>query len=93
MGHAQFGQHKYTAKIKIDVGEKWMSWWFPQRRFLRGFWHPRDTRRIDAVRRAVTASMAVRDTVGIDTLIKRVINTNDSLPCDGTFTVGEFIDA
>jgi phage tail P2-like protein len=93
MGHAQFGQHKYTAKIKIDVGEKWRPWWFPQHRYLRGFWHPSDLRRINAVRRAVTASMAVRDTVGIDTLIKRVINTNDSLPVNGKFTVGEFIDA
>jgi phage tail P2-like protein len=93
MGHAQFGQHRYTAKIRIDVGEVWRPWYFSGTTFIRGFWHPRDNRRIEAVRRAVTAAMAERDTVGIDTAIKRIISTNDSLPCDGTFTVGEWIDA
>jgi phage tail P2-like protein len=93
MGHAQFGQHKYTAKIRIDVGEVWRPWYFSGTTFIRGFWHPPDNRRIEAVRRAVTAAMAERDTVGIDTAIKRIISTNDSLPCDGTFTVGQWIDA
>jgi phage tail P2-like protein len=93
MGHAQFGQHKYTAKIRIDVGEVWRPWYFSGTSFVRGHWHPPDNRRIEAVRRAVTAAMAERDTVGIDTAIKRIISTNDSLPCDGTFTVGEWIDA
>jgi hypothetical protein len=93
MNHARFGIHKYTAEIKIKILIQWRKWYLYNGGFFRGHLHPPDTREIEKCRRAVTASMAVRDTVGIDTVVKRRINTNDSLPCDGTFTVGQYIDA
>jgi phage tail P2-like protein len=93
MGQARFGMHKYTAEIRIQIPIKWRKWYIYNGGFLSGHLHPPDTRELDKCRRAVTASMAVRDTVRIDTIIKRRINTNDSLPCDGSFTVGQYVDA
>jgi hypothetical protein len=93
MGQARFGIHKYTAEIRIEIPIKWRKWYIYNGGFLRGHLHPPDTRELDKCRRAVTASMAVRDTIRIDTIIKRRINTNDSLPCDGTFTVGQYVSA
>jgi phage tail P2-like protein len=93
MGQARFGIHKYTAELRIEIPIKWRKWYLYNGGFMRGHLHPPDTREIDKCRRAVTASMAVRDTIRIDTIVKRRINTNDSLPCDGTFTVGQYIDA
>ena len=93
MGQARFGIHKYTAEIRIDIPIKWRKWYVFNGGFLRGHLHPPDTREIEKCRRAVTASMAVRDTIRIDTIMRRRINTNDSLPCDGSFTVGQYIDA
>jgi phage tail P2-like protein len=93
MGHARLGIQKYTAELKIDAHEYWRPWFLTTQGFMRGFLHPKDTTTIDRLRRAVTASMAIRDTVHINTVVKRVINTNDSLPCNGEFTVGEMVDA
>jgi phage tail P2-like protein len=93
MGQARFGIAKYTAELRIDIPIQWRKWYVFNGGFLRGHLHPPDTREIDKCRRAVTASMAVRDTIRIDTIMRRRINTNDSLPCDGTFTVGQYIDA
>lgn len=93
MNHARFGIHKYTAELRIKANGKWRPWFIRCNSFTRGHFRPIDTKLIQKVRRAVTASMAVRDTVRINTAIKRRINTNDSLPIDGSFKVGQYIEA
>jgi len=54
---------------------------------------PPDTSTIDMLRRAVTASMALRDTVYIDTLVRRVVEVGDSVLSDGNTIVGQMIDS
>jgi len=93
MGHARFGIHAYTAELKIEAFSTWRPWFLRNNGYMAGFLRPKDTRMLDKVLRATRASMALRDTIHIDTIIMRRINTNDSLPCDGSFTVGEYIHA
>jgi hypothetical protein len=92
MGVARLGIPRYSAVLKIEMFGVWRPWFLRIGGFMRGCTRAPDTSAIDKLRRAVTASMAIRDTVGIDTKVKRVISTNDSLPVDGTFTVGEYIN-
>lgn len=101
MGNARFGIPNYTAILKIEAFGVWQSCYLIGGSgittngfsYMRGFFKPYNTDTIDKVRRAVTASMAIRDTIGINTVVKRLINTNDSFPCDGTFSVGEYVDS
>jgi phage tail P2-like protein len=92
MGVARFGIKRYSAELKIQMFRPWRPWFLNTTGYLRGFLRAPDTKTIQKLRRAVTASMAVRDTVGIDTKVKRVISTNDSLPVDGNYTVGQYIN-
>jgi phage tail P2-like protein len=92
MGVARLGIPRYSAVLKIEMFGVWRPWFLRIGGFMRGCTRAPDTSAIDKLRRAVTASMAIRDTVGIDTKVKRVISTNDSLPIDGTYTVGEYIN-
>jgi phage tail P2-like protein len=93
IGVARLGIKRYSAEIKIEMFGVWHPWFFRSGGFVRGHTRAPDLRAIEKLRRACTASMAIRDTVGIDTKVKRMISTNDSLPIDGTYTVGEFINA
>jgi hypothetical protein len=93
MGRARFGIPKYSAIAKIDASFPW-----PSRSAYYGgffghgrFFAPRNTKRIDQVRRAVTAAMALRDTVLIDTKIKRRIQLRDVTLLDGTFKLGQWV--
>lgn len=95
MGRARFGIQRYTAKLKIDASWQWhkayayaghKSWIGPGR-----FFAPPDTSRIDQVRRAVTAAMALRDTCLIDTKVKRIIQLRDVVTLDGTYAIGQYI--
>ena len=92
LGHARLGIQRYTAEIKVAAFSKWKPWFFIPNNFLGTYLRPANLDMINKVRRAVTASMAVRDTVRINTKIRRIINVNDSLPLDGTFFVGEYIN-
>jgi phage tail P2-like protein len=93
MGHARLGIQRYTAEIKIAAFSNWKPWFVRTNGFLRGHFRPANNDMVSKVRRAVTASMALRDTVRIQTKIRRPIDVSDSLPLDGSFTVGQFIDA
>jgi hypothetical protein len=93
VGHARLGIPRYTAEIKVAAFRTWKPWYLRAGGFLHGACRPNNTAMVDKVRRAVTAAMAVRDTVRIDTKIRRVIDVNDSLPCDGSFVVGEMTNA
>jgi phage tail P2-like protein len=93
IGKARLGIQRYTAELKIAAYGQWHPWFVYGNGYLSGHLRPADTRVTDKLRRAVTAAMAMRDTVRIDTRVKRVISTNDSLPCDGNFRVGEYINA
>jgi phage tail P2-like protein len=93
MGRARFGIKKYSAEAKIAA---FFSW--PRRYAYYGgfigpgrFFAPKNTDMIDKVRRAVTASMAARDTVAINTRVKRVIQLKDVTKLDGTFKIGQWI--
>jgi hypothetical protein len=55
------------------------------------FFAPQNTKMIEKVRRAVTASMAARDTIAINTRVKRQLQLRDVTVLDGRFTVGQWI--
>lgn len=93
MGHARLGIHRYTAELKIDITAKMMPFYIRAGGFMRGYFRPANTDAIDKLRRAVTASMALRDTIRIDTKIKRTIQVADAPLCDGSFYVNEMVDA
>jgi Phage tail protein (Tail_P2_I) len=93
MGHARLGIQRYTAELKIAAFSNWKPWFVRNNGFLRGHLRPANNDMISKVRRAVTASMALRDTVRIQTKIRRIIDVNDSLPIDGSVKVGQYIDA
>jgi phage tail P2-like protein len=92
VGQAQFGIQNYTARLKINMDGKWPRWAMRCNGHINGFIKKGSTATLDKLRRAVTASMAARDTVHLDTQVKRIINTNDSLPLDGSFRIGQYID-
>ncbi len=93
MGRARFGIHKYTAEADILASFNWPKYRATYGGFIgRGrFFAPKDTRLIDQIRRATTASMALRDTVQIDTNIKRRIQIKDLTVLDGRFSIGQYV--
>jgi phage tail P2-like protein len=93
MGRARFGIPKYTAKVKIDAPFPWPpAYAYAGGHIGKGrYFAPKNTKRIDQVRRAVTSAMALRDTVQIDTKVKRMIRFADITLLDGTFSFGQYI--
>lgn len=93
MGRARFGIHKYTAEADIQAWFTWPKFYARANGYYgKGrFFPPKNTKLIDQIRRAVTASMAVRDTVQIDTNIKRTIQIRDLTVLDGRFSIGQYI--
>jgi phage tail P2-like protein len=93
MGRSRFGIKKYSAEAKIAA-----FWNWPKRYSYYGgfmgpgrFFAPQNTKMIEKVRRAVTASMAARDTIAINTRVKRQLQLRDVTVLDGRFTVGQWI--
>jgi len=93
MGRARFGEHKYTAELKIKKFGRNPRFYMYYGGYMGGYMAPPDTSTIDSLRRAVTASMALRDTIYIDTLVRRVVEVGDSVMCDGSTNVGQMIDS
>ena len=93
MGRARFGIHKYTAEAYIKASFPWPKFYARAGGFYgKGhFFPPKNTKLIDQIRRAVTASMAVRDTVQINTRIMRTIQIKDLTVLDGRFSIGQYI--
>lgn len=93
MGRARFGIHKYTAEADIEAWFTWPKFYARANSFYgKGrFFPPKNTKLIDQIRRAVTASMAERDTVLIDTGIKRTIQIRDLTVLDGRFSIGQYV--
>lgn len=93
MGRARFGIHKYTAEADIQASFIWPKFYARANNYYgKGrFFPPKNTKLIDQIRRAVTASMAVRDTVQIDTNIKRTIQIRDLTVLDGRFSIGQYV--
>ncbi len=93
MGRSRFGIRKYSAEAKIAAFFHW-----PRRYSYYGgfmgpgrFFAPQNTKRIEQLRRAVVASMAARDTIAINTRVKRQIQLRDVTVLDGRFSVGQWI--
>jgi phage tail P2-like protein len=93
MGRARFGIHKYTAEADIQAWFTWPKFYARANGYYgKGrFFPPKNTKLIDQIRRAVTASMAARDTVLIDTGIKRQIQIRDLTVLDGRFSIGQYV--
>ena len=93
MGRARFGIPKYTAQAKIEAYFPWPKFYARAGGFIgKGyFFPPPNTKLVDKIRRAVTASMAVRDTVRIDTKVKRVLEIRDLTELDGRFIIGQYL--
>jgi hypothetical protein len=92
MGHARLGIPAYTAELAIAAYGQSTPWVLKTGGYMYGYLKPSDSFMVDKVLRAVRASMALRDTIGINTAIQRVISTNDSLAIDGGFSVGQYIE-
>ncbi len=93
MGRSRFGIKKYSAEAKIAA-----YWNWPRRSAYYGgymgpgyFFAPANTKRIEQLQRAVVASMAARDTIAINTRVKRPIQIRDVTLLDGRFSVGQWI--
>lgn len=92
MGHARFGIHKYTAEALIKLTASMPQFYISTTRYLRGYFRPKQNEAIPRLLRGVRASMAVRDTVLVDTKVTRVIELRDVHAPDGTHAVGELIE-
>ena len=93
MGHARFGIHKYTAEATIKIRTKRPRFMAHTNGFVYGFIKKRDDEPINKVRRAVRASMALRDTVLLNTRTVRQGQVSDIFDASGRFTVGQSVSA
>jgi hypothetical protein len=92
MGHCRFGIPKYTAEALIRITAKMPPFYISTTRYLRGFLRPRQTEAIARLLRGVRASMAVRDTVLVDTAVHRTIQVRDLIDASGRLAVGQLIE-
>ena len=90
---ARFGIPRYTCEATIQASFDWPKYRARYNGYVgRGrFFAPKDTRLIDQIRRAVTASMALRDTVLIDTYVERLTEIKDLTVLDGRFVIGGYL--
>jgi hypothetical protein len=93
MGRSRFGIPKYTAEAKIQATFVWPRFYARANYYFGSgrYFPPRNTKLIDKLRRAVTASMAARDTVLINTRVKRIIQLRDITVLDGRFKIGQYL--
>lgn len=91
MGHARFGIPKYHAEALIEITTTMPHFYASTTRYLRGFFRPKQTEAIARLLRGVRASMAVRDTILVDTNVHRTIQLRDVVVPDGRHTVGELV--
>jgi hypothetical protein len=92
MGACRFGIHKYTAEALIRIATHMPHFYISTTRYLRGFFRPKQNEAIPRLLRGVRASMAVRDTVLVDTKVTRVIQLRDVHAPDGQHYVGELTE-
>jgi hypothetical protein len=92
MGHCRFGIRKYHAEALIRITTRMPPFYLSTTRYLRGFFRPRQTEAIARLLRGVRASMAVRDTVLVDTAVHRVIQVRDVIDASGRLAVGQLIE-
>jgi hypothetical protein len=92
MGHCRFGIHKYTAEALIQLTAHMPHFYISTTRYLRGFFRPKQNEAIPRLLRGVRASMAVRDTILVDTKVTRVIELRDVHAPDGQHYVGELTE-
>jgi hypothetical protein len=92
MGHARFGIHKYTAEALIEITTYMPTFYISTTRYLRGFFRPKQNEAIPRLLRGVRASMAVRDTVLVDTNVHRKLQLRDVIAPDGRHYVGELVE-
>jgi hypothetical protein len=89
MGACRFGIHKYTAEALIKITADMPQFYVSTTRYLRGFFRPKQNEAIPRLLRGVRASMAVRDTILVDTTVTRTIQLRDVRVPDGRHYVGE----
>jgi len=91
LGHTRLGIDNYTAEAMVAIRTPYAKFFVRcggycgRFRFLHKF-NPEAVYRL---RRGVTASMALRDTVLLNTKTQRPLQVRDVLHPDGTFTVGQ----
>lgn len=91
MGNCRFGIHKYTAEALIKLRVKQSNYYPVTTGYLRGYAKPFDSSPIDKVRRAICASMALRDTVLINTAYTRRMQLRDIIRPDGSHKVSQLV--
>lgn len=90
VGNTRLGMPKYVAEAHIECYGKVSP--FVVSQYVRGHFPPHQTETINRMRSGVRAAMAVRDTVLIQTRIKRVLEIADAIMADGTHFVGELVE-
>lgn len=92
MGHTRFGIHKYTAEALIEITTTMPTFYVSTTRYLRGFLRPKQSEAIARLLRGVRASMAVRDTILVDTTVHRTVQVRDIIDASGRLAVGQLIE-
>ena len=92
MGACRFGIPKYHAEALIKITSHMPHFYISTTRYLRGFMRPRQSETIARLLRGVRASMAVRDTVLVDTKVTRKVQLRDVIVPDGRHYVGELVE-
>jgi hypothetical protein len=92
MGNARFGIRKYHAEALIRIAAHMPPFYISTTRYLRGFLRPRQSEAIARLLRGVRASMAVRDTVLVDTSVHRTAQVRDIIDATGRLAVGQLIE-
>ena len=92
MGNARFGIPKYHAEALIEIATHMPRFYASNTRYLYGFFRPKQNEAIPRLLRGVRASMAVRDTVLVDTNVHRKLQLRDLVMPDGRHAVGELVE-
>jgi hypothetical protein len=92
MGACRFGIRKYHAEALIRIAAHMPPFYISTTRYLRGFMRPRQSEAIARLLRGVRASMAVRDTVLVDTSVHRVAQVRDVIDATGRIAVGQLVE-
>jgi hypothetical protein len=92
MGNTRFGIPKYHAEALIRIATNMPRFYVSTTRYLRGFFRPKQNEAIPRLLRGVRASMAVRDTILVDTAVHRQLQLRDVIVPDGRHVVGELVE-
>lgn len=93
LNHTRLGIDKFTAEVMVRIRVKRPRFLAHDSGWVYGFLGERNNEPINKVRRAVTASMALRDTVLIDTKTVRTLQVGDIIDASGRFAVGQLVPA